>query len=95
MILEAEVFCVEAEVQKELPCLLFEFGVIFGVRTLFAEPLVLHLLELDGAEDEVAGVISLRNALPTCAMPKGTLARVVRCTLRKLTNSPCAVSGRR
>ena len=28
-------------------------------------------------------------------MPKGTLARVVRCTFKKLTNSPCAVSGRK
>jgi hypothetical protein len=41
------------------------------------------------------GVISLRNALPICAMPNGTFCRVLCCTLRKFTKMPCAVSGRR
>ena len=41
------------------------------------------------------GVISLRNDLPICAMPTGSRLRVVVSTLSKLTNIPCAVSGRR
>ena len=41
------------------------------------------------------GVISLRNDLPTCAMPKGGFLRVVPSTLAKFVNMPCAVSGRR
>jgi hypothetical protein len=44
---------------------------------------------------KLPGVISLRNALPICAMPNGTFCRAVVCTLRKLTKIPCAVSGRR
>jgi hypothetical protein len=39
------------------------------------EELHLHLLELAGAEDEVAGVISLRNDLPIWAMPNGGFLR--------------------
>jgi hypothetical protein len=41
------------------------------------------------------GVISLRNDLPTCAMPNGGFLRVVVCTFAKFTKIPCAVSGRR
>ena len=41
------------------------------------------------------GVISLRNDLPTWAMPKGGFFRVVWSTLAKLMNMPWAVSGRR
>src|SRR5580704_2262769 len=41
------------------------------------------------------GVISLRKLLPTCAMPKGILTRVLSHTFLKLTNIPWAVSGRR
>ena len=41
------------------------------------------------------GVISLRNALPICAMPKGGLRRAIWATFLKLTKMPCAVSGRR
>src|SRR5205814_6017886 len=41
------------------------------------------------------GVISLRNDLPTWAMPNGGFLRVVCSTFMKLTNMPCAVSGRR
>ena len=37
------------------------------------------------------GVISLRNALPICAIPKGTLTRAVSTTLRKLVKMPCGV----
>src|SRR5881397_2551543 len=44
---------------------------------------------------KLPGVISLRNALPICAMPNGTFCRVLCCTLRKFTKMPCAVSGRR
>src|SRR5689334_21931346 len=44
---------------------------------------------------KLPGVISLRNDLPICAMPKGGFLRVVVCTFRKLTKIPCAVSGRR
>ena len=39
--------------------------------------------------------ISLRKALPICAMPKGIFIRALFCTLRKLTKMPWAVSGRR
>ena len=41
------------------------------------------------------GVISLRNDLPTWAIPKGGFFRVVWSTLAKLVNMPWAVSGRR
>src|SRR5687767_3010780 len=44
---------------------------------------------------KLPGVISLRNDLPICAMPKGGLTRVEFSTLRKLRKMPCAVSGRR
>ena len=64
MLIEAEVVRFDAEVGvplqpgvdpvlMPLPC---------GVR--LDEELHLHLLELPGAEDEVAGVISLRKLLP-------------------------------
>ena len=41
------------------------------------------------------GVISLRNDLPTWAMPNGGFFRDVSSTFLKLMNMPCAVSGRR
>jgi hypothetical protein len=41
------------------------------------------------------GVISLRNDLPTWAMPNGGFLRLVFNTLAKLVNMPWAVSGRR
>ncbi len=44
---------------------------------------------------KLPGVISLRNDLPTWAMPNGGFLRLVCSTLAKLTNMPCAVSGRR
>ena len=34
---------------------------------------------------KLPGVISLRNALPICAMPNGTFWRDACCTLRKFT----------
>jgi hypothetical protein len=39
--------------------------------------------------------ISLRKALPVCAMPKGIFMRALFCTFRKFTKMPWAVSGRR
>ena len=44
---------------------------------------------------KLPGVISLRNALPICAMPNGGLRRENWSTFLKLTKMPCAVSGRR
>src|SRR5579884_2030982 len=44
---------------------------------------------------KLPGVISLRKDLPTWAMPNGGRLRVVWTTLRKFTNMPWAVSGRR
>jgi len=44
---------------------------------------------------KLPGVISLRKALPICAMPNGTFWRMLCCTFRKFTKMPCAVSGRR
>ena len=58
-----------------------------------AEELQLHLLELPGAEGEVAGVISLRKDLPIWHTPKGSFFRVVRWMFWKLTKMPWAVSG--
>ena len=40
-------------------------------------------------------VISLRNALPICAMPKGGLRREAVAAVLKFTNIPWAVSGLR
>ena len=44
---------------------------------------------------KLPGVISLRNDLPTCAMPNGGLRRASWSTFLKLMKMPCAVSGRR
>src|SRR3954468_7714306 len=44
---------------------------------------------------KLPGVISLRNDLPIWAMPNGGFLRDEFRTLEKLTNMPCAVSGRR
>src|SRR5687768_243729 len=44
---------------------------------------------------KLPGVISLRNDLPIWAMPNGGFLREVSITFLKLTNMPCAVSGRR
>src|SRR5581483_11031135 len=44
---------------------------------------------------KLPGVISLRNDLPVCAIPNGGRFRLVVSTFAKLTNMPCAVSGRR
>ena len=41
------------------------------------------------------GVTSFRNALPTWAIPKGTLTRLESTTFWKFTKIPWAVSGRR
>ena len=41
------------------------------------------------------GVISLRNDLPTCAIPNGGFLRLVSRMFLKLMNMPCAVSGRK
>ncbi len=55
VIVEAQVLRVEAQIEQELPRLLLELRVVFAVCAFLAEPLVLHLLKFDGAEDEVAG----------------------------------------
>ena len=44
---------------------------------------------------KLRGVISLRNDLPICAMPKGSFTLPVSTTALKSANMPCAVSGRR
>src|SRR5438067_2637685 len=44
---------------------------------------------------KLPGVVSLRNDLPIWAMPNGGFLRDVSSTFLKLTNMPCAVSGRR
>ena len=43
---------------------------------------------------KLPGVISLRNALPICAIPNGSFFRVVCWTFSKSTKIDCAVSGR-
>ena len=44
---------------------------------------------------KLPGVISLRNDLPTWAMPNGGRRRAICSTFLKLMKMPCAVSGRR
>ena len=44
---------------------------------------------------KLPGVISLRNDLPTCAIPNGGFLRENCRTFLKLMKMPCAVSGRR
>ena len=44
---------------------------------------------------KLPGVISLRNDLPTWAIPNGGFLRLVASTLAKFTNMPWAVSGRK
>src|SRR5688572_19719710 len=44
---------------------------------------------------KLPGVISFRKDLPIWAMPNGGFLRDVSSTFLKLTNMPCAVSGRR
>ena len=60
-----------------------------------AEELQLHLLELAGAEGEVAGRDLVAEALADLRDAEGDLRRVVRWIFLKLTKMPCAVSGRR
>ena len=44
---------------------------------------------------KLPGVISLRNDLPTWAMPNGGFRRAIWATFLKLMKMPWAVSGRR
>ena len=44
---------------------------------------------------KLPGVISLRNDLPTWAIPNGSLRREAVATFMKFTKMPWAVSGRR
>ena len=44
---------------------------------------------------KLPGVISLRNDLPTWAMPNGGFLRAKPRTVLKSRKMPCAVSGRR
>ena len=44
---------------------------------------------------KLPGVISLRNDLPTCAIPNGGLRRAYWSVVLKFRKMPCAVSGRR
>src|SRR5437867_911727 len=44
---------------------------------------------------KLPGVISLRKALPICAIPNGGFLRDVVWTFLKFTKMPCAVSGRK
>ena len=44
---------------------------------------------------KLPGVISLRNALPIWAIPKGSFTRPVATMFLNWTNIACAVSGRR
>ena len=86
-----------ADVQVQQPLLAEGAPVLepLQVGAGLAEELQLHLLELTGAEGEVARGDLVAEALAHLAMPKGSFFRVVRCTLGKLTKMPWAVSGRR
>ena len=44
---------------------------------------------------KLRGLISLRNALPICAMPNGSFFRETSRTFLNWTKIACAVSGRR
>ena len=44
---------------------------------------------------KLPGVISLRNDLPTCAIPKGGFLRAYWRVVLKSRKMPCAVSGLR
>ena len=55
VIFEAQVFFLEAEAEQEVFGSLFIFFVVLKIGAFFAEPLVFHLFELDGAENEVSG----------------------------------------
>jgi hypothetical protein len=59
------------------------------------EELELGLLELARAEVKLRGLISLRNALPICAIPNGIFWRAASRTRLKSLNSDWQVSGRR
>src|SRR5262245_61036325 len=44
---------------------------------------------------KLRGLISLRKALPTWAIPNGNFTRLLESTFLKLAKIPCAVSGRK
>ena len=73
----AEAQVVRADAEVGMPAHLVLDPALMPVLGIRAgdEELDLHHLELAGPEDEVAGVISLRKALPICAIPNGGFLR--------------------
>ncbi len=74
--------------QQPLVAEVFPVGKPVQLAAGLAEEFQLHLLKLPGAENEVAGVISLRKALPIWQTPKGSFFQVVRWTFWKFTKMP-------
>ncbi|BDZ46660.1 hypothetical protein GCM10025866_25690 [Naasia aerilata] len=95
MLVEAQVVRVDAEVDVPAEALVDPVLVPFLVGARLDEELHLHLLELAGAEDEVAGRDLVAEALPDLADAERGFIRAELSTLAKLTKMPCAVSGRR
>ena len=69
VVVKTQMFFLEAQIHKEGERFFLKLRVKFRVRAILAEPLVFHLLELDGAENKVAGgdfvaerLADLRNA---------------------------------
>ncbi len=95
VVAQAQMLLLDAEAQQPVLAVVLPVLEPFQVGAGLAEELALHLLELAGAEGEVARGDLVAEALPTWQTPKGSLRRVVRWMLAKLTKMPCAVSGRR
>ena len=60
----------------------------FEIGSGLAEKFKLHLFKLTGAEDEVAGVISLRKDFPTCPTPNGIFLRGGALNICKVDKDP-------
>ena len=76
VILKAQAAFAETQIEEEMPCAIFKVRVIIAVRTLFAEPLVFHLFELDRAENKVSGRDLVAECLADLRDPEGNFCTV-------------------
>ena len=95
VVTQAQMLLLDAQAQQPVLAVVLPVSEPVQIGAGLAEELALHLLELAGAEGEVARGDLVAEGLTTWQTPKGSLRRVVRWMLAKLTKMPCAVSGRR
>lgn len=95
VLVPAHVLFAEAEAGVPVPAFLHPVLLPLLVLARLDEEFHLHLFELAGAEDEVAGGDLVAEGLAHLRDAEGGLRREVVCTWAKLVKMPWAVSGRR